>query len=116
MNTLIVKKLKDSTILHGVQVIEQSSPYRSKRCSSCGYVHEANRKSKSFKCRKCGFQSDADYNASCNHTAKLSEIRFGERHSFDHKAGLYWLEFGFRTMDVQEITVPGLKKELIDTN
>ncbi|ELZ31353.1 IS1341-type transposase [Halogeometricum pallidum JCM 14848] len=52
---------------------EQVSPvYTSQRCSSCGFTHESNRRSKhQFVCRKCEYELNADYNASKNIARKL---------------------------------------------
>lgn len=41
---LIRNKIKDICASQGVLVVEQSSPYRSRRCFKCGYVDKKNRK------------------------------------------------------------------------
>ncbi len=48
----------------GVQVIPQSSTYRSQRCSGdgCGFVYKRNRKKKEYACSNCGLIIDADLN------------------------------------------------------
>ncbi len=53
--------------------IEQVSPaYTSQRCSSCGFTHETNRRSKhQFVCQKCEYELNADYHASKNIARKL---------------------------------------------
>jgi IS605 OrfB family transposase len=53
--------------------VEQISPaYTSQRCSSCGFTHESNRRSKhQFVCQKCEYELNADYNASKNIARKL---------------------------------------------
>ena len=53
--------------------VEQISPaYTSQRCSSCGFTHENNRRSKhQFVCQKCEYELNADYNASKNIARKL---------------------------------------------
>jgi transposase len=53
--------------------VEQVSPaYTSQRCSSCGFTHETNRRSKHrFVCQKCAYELNADYNASKNIARKL---------------------------------------------
>jgi IS605 OrfB family transposase len=53
--------------------VEQVSPaYTSQRCSSCGFTHESNRRSKhQFVCQKCEYEQNADYNASKNIARKL---------------------------------------------
>jgi len=55
--------------------VEQASPaYTSQRCSSCGFTHESNRRSKhQFVCQQCGYELNADYNASKNIARKLLE-------------------------------------------
>jgi len=41
--------------------------YTSQRCSHCGHIEKANRRSQSvFKCRACTFELNADLNASRN--------------------------------------------------
>ena len=64
--------------------IEQVSPvYTSQRCSSCGFTHETNRRSKHrFACKKCEYELNADYNASKNIARKLlTHLRSGQTSS-----------------------------------
>ena len=72
--TEIQQKLQDVCLQNGVRFVLQESPYRSQRCSSCGYVHSKNRSSKDFKCLKCGFTADADLNAATNHVVDLPDL------------------------------------------
>ena len=72
--TEIQQKLQDVCNQNGVRFVLQESPYRSQRCSSCGYVHSKNRSSKDFKCLRCGFTADADLNASMNHVVDLPDL------------------------------------------
>ena len=72
--TEIQNKLKDKCIQNGVRFVLQESPYRSQRCSSCGFVHAKNRNGKTFKCSSCGFTADADLNASANHVVNLPDL------------------------------------------
>jgi putative transposase len=56
----------------GVAVKQVSPAYTSQRCSSCGFTHESNRRSKhQFVCQKCDYELNADYNASKNIARKL---------------------------------------------
>jgi IS605 OrfB family transposase len=56
----------------GIEVKQVSPAYTSQRCSSCGFTHESNRRSKhQFVCQKCGYELNADYNASKNIARKL---------------------------------------------
>lgn len=51
----------------GVLVIAVDPRHSSQRCSWCGHIERANRKSQSaFKCKCCGFQHNADLNAAKN--------------------------------------------------
>ncbi|QZP39590.1 RNA-guided endonuclease InsQ/TnpB family protein [Halobaculum magnesiiphilum] len=56
----------------GIEVEQVSPAYTSQRCSSCGFTHESNRRSKhQFVCQKCEYELNADYNASKNVARKL---------------------------------------------
>ena len=58
--------------MFGIEVEQVSPAYTSQRCSSCGFTHEANRRSKhQFVCQKCEYELNADYNASKNIARKL---------------------------------------------
>ncbi|MFC7227939.1 transposase [Salinirubellus salinus] len=58
--------------MYGIEVEQVSPAYTSQRCSSCGFTHENNRRSKhQFKCQKCEYELNADYNASKNIARKL---------------------------------------------
>jgi IS605 OrfB family transposase len=53
--------------LVGVPVFFVDPKYTSQRCSHCGYISRANRKSQSeFVCQSCGFSLNADHNAALN--------------------------------------------------
>ena len=106
---LIMKKLKDVTMLQGVQLIEQDSAYRSQRCSKCGFVYRGNRKGKKFKCHQCFYEADADYNASCNHEQDLPSARLF-RYLKEKPNKFYWKKLGFYNLLGQELTVPEAKK------
>lgn len=92
---------------HGVRVLEQSSYYRSRRCSSCGLVRKSNRKGKEYNCDICGFKSDADLNAAKNHEIDLPKIDF----RLGCKNDFYWLESGFYDINHQELIVPVAPKQ-----
>jgi predicted RNA-binding Zn-ribbon protein involved in translation (DUF1610 family) len=72
----------------GLQLRLSSNAYRSRRCSQCGWVDKANRKSKVFKCTKCGFEDDADLNAAKNHLVSLPKLYPGAGNLF------YWQTSG----------------------
>ncbi|WP_277553391.1 RNA-guided endonuclease InsQ/TnpB family protein [Halobaculum limi] len=58
--------------MFGIEVEQISPAYTSQRCSSCGFTHESNRRSKhEFVCQKCEYELNADYNASKNIARKL---------------------------------------------
>jgi IS605 OrfB family transposase len=58
--------------IYGIEVEQVSPAYTSQRCSSCGFTHESNRRSKhQFVCQKCEYELNADYNASKNIARKL---------------------------------------------
>ncbi len=107
--SLIRSKILDVCSSLGVRVIEQTSPYRSQRCSSCGYVYRGNRKGKDFSCKHCSFQADADYNASCNHEVNLPSSQF-LLYYLDVPKRFFWKEGGFFNVDNSELTVSKAKK------
>jgi IS605 OrfB family transposase len=58
--------------IYDVEVEQVSPAHTSQRCSSCGFAHESNRRSKhQFVCQKCEYELNADYNASKNIARKL---------------------------------------------
>jgi IS605 OrfB family transposase len=58
--------------IYGIEVEHVSPAYTSQRCSSCGFTHESNRRSKhQFVCQTCEYELNADYNASKNIARKL---------------------------------------------
>jgi len=51
----------------GIGLVFVDPRYTSQRCSKCGHIKRANRKSQSiFKCKLCGFSHNADLNAAKN--------------------------------------------------
>ena len=88
--TEIQNKLKDKCIQNGVRFVLQESPYRSQRCSSCGFVHAKNRNGKTFKCSSCGFTADADLNASANHVVNLPDLDRSVVGFFNKTLGFRW--------------------------
>lgn len=94
-NTLIRDKVEAKAQEHGVRVQEQSSIYRSQRCSGCGMVRKANRKGKVYECRGCGLEIDSDFNASLNHEISLPEIPWTLRErNLNRGTGFYWKPHG----------------------
>jgi len=69
--------------MFGIEVPQVSPAYTSQRCSSCGFTHEDNRRSKHrFVCQKCEYELNADYNASKNIARKfLKRLHSGQKSS-----------------------------------
>lgn len=66
----------------GVSVAYVDPRYTSQKCSKCGHISRANRKSQSeFKCKRCKFSLNADLNASrnirSNHLASIAMSETG---------------------------------------
>lgn len=109
-NTLIRDKLLNRCEESKVLVIQQSSTYRSQRCSACGKVRKANRKGKGYKC-SCGFVCDADLNAARNHEQELPDIpTYLRKLRRNLGKGFYWKLEGFFELTGEEIRVPLPKK------
>lgn len=93
-NSIIRDKLQDMALLAGVQLVEQSSAYRSQRCNSCGFVHYLNRSNKDkeiFECRCCGHTANADVNAASNHLVdELPALRYYLVKGINRTSGFYW--------------------------
>ena len=92
----------------GVLLLFQNSPYRSRRCSSCGYVNEKNRKGKIFRCLNpgCGNTDDADINAAKNHEDELPDLwRHPWLSKLSRGEGFYWKPEGLFNSLGEELTV-----------
>jgi IS605 OrfB family transposase len=62
-------------LVAGVPVILINPAYTSQRCSACGHIEKANRKSQSgFQCCACGHEIHADLNAARNIQAKAQGV------------------------------------------
>lgn len=83
----IRRKLQKVCSLAGVRLIEQSSRYRSQRCSSCGFVYKGNRKKDVFCCKQCNHTEQADVNAAKNHLANIKPIFYNPS---SKTTGFYW--------------------------
>lgn len=94
----------------GVLLTQQSSIYRSQRCSSCGFVHKKSRNKKQFTCTQCGHCLDADLNGALNHEVDLLDIPYALLSRKLNIVGFYWLEYGLYSIDGEEITVPQQEK------
>lgn len=105
-NTEIRNKLISRCELLGVQVVLQSSVYRSQRCSCCGMVRKANRNKKVYECVHCGNRLDADLNAALNHEIDLPTIPVSFTKSKLNRAGFFWKPEGLFSLDGQELRVP----------
>ena len=105
--TTIEKAIEERCLEEGVLLTKQNSPYRSQRCSQCGFVHKSNRKSKKFKCRECGFEIDADLNGAINHELELIALPDGLfRSGLNRNEGFYWKPTVVITKDGEVLTVP----------
>ena len=103
---LIRTAIQNLCFADGVRFTEQSSAYRSQRCSKCGFVCNKNRKGKIFKCRDCGFILDSDINAAKNHAVDLIPIPFGfQQKKLNRTAGFFWRGDGLFSSG-QELIVP----------
>lgn len=90
-HSLIRSKLNSLCEDCGASLLLSSNPYRSQRCSACGYTHRGNRKkgTKRFICLNCGNAMDADLNAALNHSINLKPLKRGE---IDNENGEFWKE------------------------
>jgi putative transposase len=80
--------------LKGFEVVEVEAAYSSQMCSSCGFVHRANRKGNSFGCVACGHLAHADVNAAKNLRGRSAQGAFpasGGRHAWWAAALQGWL-------------------------
>lgn len=106
-NTIIRDKIKARAQEEEVLLTEQSSAFRSQRCSSCGFVHSRNRKKKVFTCLSCGFTIDADINAARNHNVELPNIPFWLcRSGLNKTTGFFWKPEGLFDLVGVELRVP----------
>ncbi len=94
-NTLIRDKVLSRGQELGVQVTEQSSTYRSQRCSVCGTVKKSHRKGKAYYCSICGLSIDADLNAAFNHEQELPDVPYELRRMKLNRKGFQWKPEGF---------------------
>ena len=79
---------------YDVHINHQSSPYKSQRCNTCGWVHKNNRKGKIFSCNQCSHTDDADINSAKNNTVNLPVISKIFRNTKPNINGFYWLITG----------------------
>jgi putative transposase len=86
--------VKSWSELKGFKVTEVEAAYTSQMCSSCGFVHRANRKGNSFGCLSCGHLAHADVNAAKNQRGRSAQGAFtatGGRHEWWAQALREWL-------------------------
>jgi hypothetical protein len=107
---VIMERCYKACQLAGVQLIEESSAYKSQRCSNCGIVLKSNRKGKRYCCKHCAFQADADLNSSLNQKANLPSLQklLG---CLDNKQGFFWKAEGLFDLNGQEFTVSVTKNK-----
>lgn len=112
-NTIIRDKVQDYCQENRVCFKQQSSTYRSQRCSNCGVVRKANRKGKIYLCKHCNHEMDADLNASMNHAVDLPEIPWTFRgRKLNLGNGFYWLESGIYKFSDGSVESPSNKINL----
>lgn len=86
--------IKSWSELKEFKVTEVEAAYTSQMCSSCGFVHRANRKGNSFGCLSCGYLAHADVNAAKNQrgrSAAGAPTSTGSRHERWVSALREWL-------------------------
>lgn len=59
-------KLESISKEKGITIKKVNPAYTSMQCSSCGFIHNLNRKKEDFKCLFCGLKSHADINSTKN--------------------------------------------------
>ncbi len=105
-NAHISKRFKELCEENGVRVSEQSSAFRSQRCSCCGIVLKKNRKGENYNCVNCGFEIDSDFNATKNHEVDLPEVpAFVSDLHLNKTEGFYWKPEGFFGVGGEELRV-----------
>ena len=114
LNTLIRDKTERVCEETGVQFSEQSSAYKSQRCSCCGIVLKRNRKGKVYFCQNCGHLIDADLNASINQEIELPDVPFwlSSLH-LNLTEGFFWKPDGFFSVSDEEFRVPHSEKSVV---
>ena len=111
--TAIKDKMIQLSETEGFRFIEVTNEFRSQRCSSCGWVHKANRKGKGFTCNLCGFADDADLNAALNIELTLFVLPYWVRKDgLNRTSGFYWLADGFYDIDHEPI-VRGAQRAIV---
>ncbi len=106
----VIKEKAQSLAELGVLVKLIHCPYRSQRCSICGWVQKKNRKAKVFSCLNCGYGDDADHNSAVNQTVELPRITqefIKKRYNLE---GFFWLTEGVFFRKSQE--KPGVPDHL----
>ena len=103
---LLRQKVQSKLDELGVQVKLIESPYRSQRCSECGWVQKKNRKAKTFCCPNCGHYEDADINSAKNQLVDLPYISEYFRKQKLNREGFFWVEDGIFDPLGQELGVP----------
>ncbi|MEK6879464.1 MAG: zinc ribbon domain-containing protein, partial [Nanoarchaeota archaeon] len=92
---------------HGVRVLLTASPFKSQRCSVCGWVQKKNRKGEKFNCLDCGHSANADANSAINQTIFLPSV-YHLLKSGLNKEGFFWIPSGIYDRFGQELAVPDL--------
>ena len=104
-HSIILNKISNVAEESKVLIKLLPSPYKSQRCSSCGFVNKANRKGKIFCCLNCSNSIDADLNAALNGIAELSYLPFDRIRSDKlNISGFFWKENGCFDLLGRELT------------
>jgi IS605 OrfB family transposase len=74
----IVKKLEETLIAEGIEVVYVDPAYTSQACPKCHNVNKKNRDGEEFLCTCCGHQADADNNAGVNISKRYGDIEVSE--------------------------------------
>jgi putative transposase len=104
-HSLILQKISNVAEQSKVLIKLLPSPYKSQRCSCCGFVNKANRKGKLFHCLCCKNSMDADLNAAMNGVAELCYLPFDRiRSDRLNVSGFFWKKTGCFDLLGRELT------------
>lgn len=105
-NTLIRDKIQRFAEENEVRFSLQEAPFKSQRCSECGYVRKSNRQKKWFSCGNCKFSCDADLNSAKNQKQELPTVPFEFRKMKLNLKGFFWNHNGFFSSSGEALRVP----------
>ncbi len=111
-HALILNKIRMVAEEQQVAVVLRLSPYKSQRCSSCGFVKKSNRNNEIYTC-SCGSVMNADINSAINNSIDLPYIEKWVSTNKLNITGFYWLEGGIFDLNGEELRVPCIPKNII---